>query len=119
MLEITRINNEIKKSSNLLSNSAFLEKASKEKIELEKRKLRDFTELLEFTTAKVEANIKSILTEPFITYYIQEIRCNTYKGTFFDKTYFQTIYSSEITLEEIENLYNVYKNRTLLDIFKQ
>lgn len=120
MLEITRLKQQIEKSENLLKNNGFLEKAPKDKIKLEKKKLKDFKNLLK---QQIEVNIAELckyrLEETFITYFIEEIRFSKYTGELFNDEYFQDVNGDNITDEEKEELLVISKKENeLLELFK-
>jgi len=97
MLEITRLKQQIEKSENLLKNPGFVSKAPKEKINLEKKKIVDFKASLKTQIVIINSDLlKNHLEEPFITYFIEEIRFHKYTGELFNDEYFVIVNGNNI-----------------------
>jgi hypothetical protein len=120
MLEITRLKQQIEKSENLLKNSGFISKAPKEKINLEKKKIKDFKESLKTQIQIINSDLlKTHLEESFITYFIEEIRFSKYTGELFNDEYFEIVNMNNIQYEEKEELLAISnKENSLLELFK-
>jgi hypothetical protein len=120
MLEITRLKQQIEKSENLLKNPGFISKASKEKINLEKKKIKDFKASLKTQIVIINSDLlKNRLEEPFITYFIEEIRFSKYNGELFNDEYFEIVNMNNIQDEEKEELLAISnKENGLLELFK-
>lgn len=115
--EIARLKFQIDKSIGLLNNPNYMAKASFDKIELERKKLCDFKNKLNSTINKVEFELSMYLDEPFITYFIEEIRFDKYNGELFSHDYFNQINGKNIKIEEKEELLNLILNNNLNEIF--
>jgi len=120
MLEINRLKQQIEKSENLLKNKGFLSKAPKEKINIEKKKIKDFKSSLKIQIEVVNCDlVKNNLEEPFISYFIEEIRFNKYTGELFNDEYFVIVNGDNIQDEEKEELLVISnKEDGLLELFK-
>jgi len=120
MLEITRLKQQIEKSENLLKNPGFVSKAPKEKINLEKKKIVDFKASLKTQIVIINSDLlKNHLEEPFITYFIEEIRFHKYTGELFNDEYFVIVNGNNIQDEEKEELLDISnKENGLLELFK-
>ena len=100
--EVIRLKSQIDKSMGLLNNTNFMAKASFDKIELEQKKLNDFQSKLNSVTNKIEYELTILVGEPFVSYFIEELRFNTYSGDLFSDDYFSKVNYKDIKIEEKE-----------------
>lgn len=117
--QINRLKTQINKSTELLNNDSFLTKASSDKVALERKKLSDFNSKLNSIINQIEAELVVLINEPFISYYIQEIRSNKYDGMLFCGNYWSQVVYEPIKIEEKEELLMLLLNGGLASIFSQ
>lgn len=117
--QINRLKGQITKCTDLLNNDSFLSKASSDKIVLERKKLHDFNSKLNSIIKQIESELCMLIDEPFITYYIQEIRTNKYDGELFCIDFWAEVVYTPIKIEEKEELLILLSNQGLNRIFSQ
>lgn len=116
--EIVRLNNQIFGTESKLKNIGFLENAGPDKIKNEKNKLRDFKAQLVSILYIVQTELSKLIEEPFISYFIEEIRFSKFDGDIFSESYFDIVNGNNITDIEKEELLHIIKNDELLNLFK-
>jgi valyl-tRNA synthetase len=112
--DITHYKTQLDKINRQLSNSDFINKADKLKVESEFKKKKDFENKLSNLNNAVLLNSLrkeySCLLEKFTTFssikdHIEYIRDLSFTGELYEKEYFDYVYGKEITKEEILKLY--------------
>lgn len=116
--EIVRLKNQITECDNKLKNIGFLEHAGADRIKNEKNKLRDFKAQLVSLLSIISNELVKIIKEPFISYFIEEIRFSKYENELFTDEYFEIVNSYNITDIDREELLYILKNDELLNLFK-
>lgn len=116
--EIVRLNNQIFAAESKLKNIGFLENAGPDKIKNEKNKLRDFKAQLVSLLSIVQPELSKLIEEPFISYFIEEIRFSKFEGDIFSESYFYVVNGNNITDIEKEELLYIIKSDELLNLFK-
>lgn len=116
--EIIRLKKQITETQDRLNNPGFLANAKVKTINDNKKKLHDFKVLLKGHITNINSELTKKIGEPFITYFIEEIRLNKYSGELFSPEYFNIVNSENITDEEKEELLYIYTNGLLLKLFE-
>lgn len=117
--EIKRVKINIDESENKLNNPRFIEHAGTDKVQNEKNKVRDFKANLNLIVSDNNRKLEAKIGEPFISYFIEEIRFNKYDGELFSEDYFNNVNMDNILDEEKEELLYLYQNDKLLELFNQ
>ena len=119
MPEITRIKKQIEDSEARLKNVGFLAHAKPQIINDERKKIKDFNSLLVITIDTFNSELKKFVQEPFITYFVEEIRFDKFEGILFSKEYFSIVNGENITDEEREELLNLFHKDNLIVLFRK
>src|ERR1039458_3132409 len=117
MSEIARIKKQIEELEAQLKNIGFLSKAKPHIINEKKKKLQDFTSLLSPTISAINFQLEKLVQEPFVTYFVVEIRLDKFKGELFSEEYFSIVNGENITDEEREELLGILNKGTLIILF--
>lgn len=117
MGNIERLKLQIKKSEGMLANENFLAKASPSVIEIEKKKVIDFQYQLAQSIQVVNDDLNRFIQEPFITYFIQEMRSKNFNGEIYSPEWFECIYYPIIIDEEKEELLMFFKKGKIMTLF--
>lgn len=108
--EILRIEKQLSDTSLKLSNNNFLLKASKDAVEKEKQKQQDFKASLILLTGQWDNQYKILLnyfkTRERISWHVQYLRECVTELDLYESDWFDYVYNENITLEELEQLYN-------------
>jgi hypothetical protein len=119
MSEIARIKKQIEELEAQLKNIGFLSKAKPHIINEKKKKLQDFTSLLSPTISAINFQLEKLVQEPFVTYFVVEIRLDKFKGELFSEEYFSIVNGENITDEEREELLGILNKGTLIILFRK
>ena len=116
--EITRLKKQITEIQNRLNNPGFLAKAKINIINDNKKKLHDNKALLKCYIENINLELAKQIGEPFITYFVEEIRLYKYSGELFSPEYFIMVNNENITDEEKEELLEIYTSESILKLFE-
>ena len=119
MSEIARIKKQIEELEAQLKNIGFLSKAKPHIINEKKKKLQDFKSLLVVTIVTFNSELNKFVQGPFVSYFVEEIRLDKFKGELFSEEYFSIVNGENITDEEREELLDILNKGVLIILFRK
>ena len=119
MAEIARIKKQIEELEAQLKNIGFLSKAKPHIINEKKKKLQDFKSLLVVTIVTFNSELNKFVQGPFVSYFVEEIRLDKFKGELFSEEYFSIVNGENITDEEREELLDILNKGVLIILFRK